>query len=135
MVPLINTQDLDNTPLRYQRSLMRLRRYNPVAEYIPGKLLLVSDALSRNPMLQTHSTTEEDVEVYRNSIVKTRSAISRKLKEISNAISMDSNLQEVIHLTFNGWPRNEERLNIEIGWRVLFSCDRLGNSEIKSTNK
>ena len=62
-------------------------------------------------MLQTHSTTEEDVEVYINSIVKTRSATSRKLKEISNATSMDSDLQEVIYLTFNGWPRKKDRLN------------------------
>ena len=59
LVPLIN-----NTHLRCQTLLMRLRRYNPVAEYIPWKLLLVSDALSRNPMQQTHNTIEEDVEVY-----------------------------------------------------------------------
>ena len=45
LVPLINTQDLNNTPLRCQRLLMRL-----VPEYIPGKFLLVSDALSRNLM-------------------------------------------------------------------------------------
>ena len=111
LVPLINTQDLDNTPLRCQRLLMSLRRHNLVGKYISGKLLLVSDALSRNPMQQTHSTTEEDVEVYINSTVKTRLATSRKLKEISNAISLDSDLQEVIHLTLNGWPRKEDRLN------------------------
>ena len=107
----MNTQDLNNTPLRCQRLLIRLRRYNPIAEYISGKLLLVPDALSRNPMQQTHSTTEEDVEVYINCIVKTKSTSSRKLKEISNATSMDSDLQEVIHLTLNGWPRKQGRLN------------------------
>ena len=90
---------------------MRLRRKNAVAEYISRKLLLVLDALSRNPMQQTHSTTEEDVEVYINSLVKTRSATSRKLKEISTATSMDSDLPDVIHLTLNGWSRKEDRLN------------------------
>ena len=90
---------------------MELRRYNPVAKYILGKVLLVSDALSRNPMQQTHSTTEEDVIVYINSIVKNRSATIRKLKEISNATSMEPYLQEVIHLTLNGWLRKEDRLN------------------------
>ena len=49
--------------------------------------------------------------MYINSKLKTRSATSRKLKEISNATSMDSDLQEVIHLTLNGWPSKEERLN------------------------
>ena len=75
---------------------------DPVAEYIPGKLLLVSDAQFRNPMLQTHDTTEEDVQEYINSRIKTCSVTSRKLKEISNATFMESDLQEVIHLTFNG---------------------------------
>ena len=55
------------------KTLNELRRYNPIAEYIPGKLLLISDALSRNPVQQIHSITEEDVKVYINSIVKTRS--------------------------------------------------------------
>ena len=90
---------------------MRLRRYNPVTEYIPEELFLVSDALFRNPMQQTHSTTEEDVEVYMISFVKTRSVTSRKLKQISNATSMDSDVQEVIYFTLNGWPRKEDRLN------------------------
>ena len=62
-------------------------------------------------MQLTHSTIEEDVEVYINNRVKTRSATSRKLKEISNAISMDSDFQEVIHLSLNGWPKKEDRLN------------------------
>ena len=38
---------------------MGLRRYNPVAEYTPGKHELVLDALFRNPMQQTHGNTEE----------------------------------------------------------------------------
>jgi len=37
LVPLINVKDLDNTPLRCQRLLMRLMRYGAKAEYAPGK--------------------------------------------------------------------------------------------------
>lgn len=92
LVPLINTQDLNNTPLRCQRLLMRLRKYNPIAEYVPGKLLLVSDALSRSPTEKAESTTEKDVEMYIDTIIKTRSATDRKLKEIRNATSKDSKL-------------------------------------------
>ena len=69
-------------------------------------------------MQQTHSTTEEDVEVYINNIVKTKSANGRKLKEISNATSMDSDLQKVIHLILNGWPRKKDRL---IGVKPYFT--------------
>lgn len=52
----------------------------------------------------------QDVETYINSIVKTRSDSSRKIKEIISATCKDSILQEFIHLTFNGWPKKEDRL-------------------------
>ena len=48
--------------------------------------------------------------MYINSIVKTRSVISRKLKEISN----DSTLQKIIHLKLTGWPWKEGRLDVGI---------------------
>ena len=60
-------------------------------------------------MQKTDCTTEE--EMYINRITKTRSVTSRKLKEICNTISKDSTLQEVIHLTLNGWSWKEDRLN------------------------
>lgn len=49
LVPLINNRSLDNIPLRCQRLLVQLMRYKPVAEYVPGKTLLIADALSRSP--------------------------------------------------------------------------------------
>ncbi|KAK7880220.1 hypothetical protein WMY93_033117 [Mugilogobius chulae] len=39
LVPLINSKDLDNVPIRCQRLLMRLMRFSGVAEYAPGKTL------------------------------------------------------------------------------------------------
>lgn len=43
---VINTQDLNNTPLRYQSLLMKPRWYNTIAEHVPGKSLIMSDAPS-----------------------------------------------------------------------------------------
>ena len=51
LVKLMNTKDLHDTPLRCQRLLLRLMRFNCVAEYTAGKHLVVADTLSRSPQL------------------------------------------------------------------------------------
>lgn len=47
LVPLIDCKDLDNVPIRCQRLLLRVMRFNVTAEYAPGKTLIVADTLSR----------------------------------------------------------------------------------------
>lgn len=56
LIPLINTQDLDRTPLRCQRLLMRMRIFNVIAEHIPGTQMVVSDTLWRSPLKGNEDT-------------------------------------------------------------------------------
>ena len=50
LIPIINVKDLDGTPIRCQRLLIRLMRYNGVAQFSPGKTLVLADLLSRKPL-------------------------------------------------------------------------------------
>lgn len=107
LVPLINCKDLDNVPIRCQRLLLRLMRFNVTAEYAPGKTLVVADTLSRSPQSSTvDSTTEEDISCYVNAIVESLPASNGKIKEIRDATQQDEKLQRVKRLITIGWPEH-----------------------------
>ena len=80
LVPLINQSDLDKTLLRCKRLLMRLMRFNPLAEYVPGKLMVVAVALSRSPLkFEEEPDTVEDVQAFVDLVEYTRPATDNQL--------------------------------------------------------
>lgn len=107
LVPLINSQSIDNVPLRCQRLLMRLMRYKPVAVYVPGKTLLVADALSRSPQTYTKEETDthSEVECYVASVVQGIPASPSRMESIKMVTAADSELQSVIKFVRSGWPK------------------------------
>ena len=107
LVPLINTRDLDKVPIRCQRLLIRLLRYNVKAEYIPGRDLIVADTLSRAP--QPAQESQSDEALYNESMATIETITSSicstsKHLEIKQATQEDPILQRVIHSTLHGWP-------------------------------
>ncbi|XP_054878905.1 uncharacterized protein LOC129353585 [Poeciliopsis prolifica] len=107
LVPLINSYDLDKSPLRCQRLLMRLMRFNVTAEHVPGKQLVVADTLSRHPLKDSYVLdTETQVKAYVNAMVASKPIRSPKLEEIRQATQKDAELQKVVMFIRKGWPRN-----------------------------
>lgn len=104
LVPLIMCKDLDQVPLRCQRLLMRLMRFNPNAIHVPGKDLVIADTLSRSPM-QSSAVDEHfanEVEIHIAAVMMYASTDT--LTEIKEATAEDKLLQEVIQYTLDGWP-------------------------------
>ena len=107
LIPLINQKDLDATPVRCQRLLMRLMRFNVEAKYVPGKSLYVADTLSRAPLPETSlpgDTLESDVKVYVDAIIENLPASESKLEIIQRETNLDPELQVVKSYILNGWP-------------------------------
>ena len=137
LVPLINTQDLNRCPLRCQRLLMHLRRFNVTARHVPGKQPVVPDTLSRSPLGECDSSTETDVNAYVASVTDTKPLTDKKLEEIRAGTSADAVLPEVMKLTKSGWPDREgamypelkpyfaSRYELSVHDGLLFYRDRL----------
>ena len=68
LVPLINGSDLNAVPMRCQRLLMRMMRYNLKAQHVPGKELIVADTLLRHPMTTCEVEDEQTVEEIRRYV-------------------------------------------------------------------
>ena len=126
LIPLINTRDLNRVPLRCQRLLMRLMAYNPTAVHIPGKNLVVADALSRSPEPCTE-TPSLDAEITINVAASIQSIVSSgKSREIASATAADPVLNRVLQYIRTGWPSSAKGLEQDIQSyyheRQLLSC-------------
>lgn len=106
LVPLINGNDLSSAPLRCQRMLMRLMRYNPVAEHVPGKSLTLPDALSRSPVEEPTGDLSAEVSIYVNSVVTNMPISDTRLEKIRRETADDPVIAKAITATIDGWPKS-----------------------------
>lgn len=109
LVPLINHKDLHKVPVRCQRLLMRLMAFNPIAVHMPGKDLVIADALSRSPCPSTKDAyTVADVEAYVSSITENLPMTKQKLAQYQRETANDEILVAVKNYIEDGWPRYRE---------------------------
>ena len=80
LITVINTQDLDRVPLRCQRLLMRLMKFNVTAVHIPGGDMVLADALSRSP-LPNQGTPDIELEIasYADAVMEMKPVSSQRL--------------------------------------------------------
>lgn len=108
LVPIVGSKSIDEVPVRCQRLILRMMRFNPVIKYVPGKTQLISDALSRKPLplcndedLKLSEMMEEHVDAIQASWPASE---SRKC-EISQESENDEVLKKVHEYVLDGWPK------------------------------
>ena len=108
LVTLINEKDLDRAPLRCQRLLMRMHRYNATAEYAPGKTTVISDALSRSPWSCVETTCDKEVKVYVGMVEENLPMTDNQKEELPRATQEEDVLRAACVYTLAGWPKYEQ---------------------------
>lgn len=109
LVTLLGSKDLANMPLRIQRFKMRLMLFDYVIQYVPGKLQVTADALSRAPLIHSVEDSSQDscifeVDCHASSTLRYLPASSPKLQEITILQKDDGLLSDVISYCLQGWP-------------------------------
>ena len=102
----MNTRDLDRVPLRCQRLLIRLMRYDVQGEYVPGKNMVLADTLSRAPLPDMPATESDRHSDSEATIAAVLSSLCSPTKQhaLATATADDPVLQQVIQHTLHSWP-------------------------------
>ena len=111
LISLINVRDLQDTPIRCQRMLIRLMRFNVHATYIPGVQLIIADTLSRSPQQVNVGLDKEvdrliqDIDSHIDSVRMSWPASDAKLLQFASESEKDPIINTAIKYTENGWPK------------------------------
>ena len=112
--PLVNIfkKSLCDCPLRVQRLLLRLQRYDMEVVYVPGKLLVTADTLSRaveniKPTNKSDECLEKDIDMYVNAVINTMPFSDKRLNEVREKTNSDVDLTVLKDVILGGWPHSK----------------------------
>ncbi|XP_030851255.1 uncharacterized protein K02A2.6-like [Strongylocentrotus purpuratus] len=115
LVPLFK-KSLCDCPLRIQRLLIRVQRYDLKVSYTPGKYMYTADALSRavDPQADMQVEREEDIRIYVDTIMETLPVTSNRKSQFVDETQKDKTLQELIGIIKDGWPETKQQCPVAI---------------------
>ena len=89
----ISKKQLCHAPPRLQRLLLRIQKYDLMLEYMPGKLLVVADTLSRSfSSKEVASTTDSQVHIHVCTVKSSLPVSERKWAELAEETKTDREL-------------------------------------------
>ena len=116
LVAIINQKNLNDCPLRIQRLLLRLQKFDVCMTYVPGKFIYTPDAWSRafGEKKEDCITGEAEVEVYVNSVLLNLQVSDEKLKQTKKETEDDRQLTLLKECIMSGFPKNKVDCPAEI---------------------
>jgi hypothetical protein len=117
LVSIVNQKNLNDCPLRIQRLLLRLQKFDIRLSYTPGKYMYTSDALSRaysESPVKTADTGEADVEVYVNMVFSNLNVSDEKLEKIRSETREDEQFKILTNCILSGFPHEKRECPVEI---------------------
>jgi len=113
-------------PLRLQKILIKLQRYELIVKYKPGKELVIADTLSRTKV-KCDSLFDDwekrEIEVTIGEVNVNTSKSKNKREQIRLATKLDKELNLLKNYVMEGWPEKIEQLNEET--KKYWKCKEL----------
>ncbi|XP_065073526.1 uncharacterized protein K02A2.6-like [Ochlerotatus camptorhynchus] len=114
--PLIRIfqKPLVEAPLRIQRMLLALQRYNTTLRFTPGKEVIIADMLSRAAIADGDDTSKEIYDVYALEYIPIS---DDRIQQIKVESKQDPEIQTIIQFVIDGWPsRSEVPESLQVYW-------------------
>ena len=108
----IVTKPLSQTPLRIQRLLIRLQKYNLTVHLVPGKLMFIADTQSQAYLNETVEDIplNDDIEVMAHRVIQEIPASPEKSKQMKEETAKDEALQVLKTQIAEGFPTHRKAL-------------------------
>ena len=98
-------------PIRLQRLLLAVQKYDLKVQYKPGKLMFVADALNRHYLNETKEELISEVDVNNITLNQYLPMSADRYKEFQQETFKDASLQQLLNTVLLGWP--EQKQNIQ----------------------
>ena len=106
---MIFQKQIHLAPLRLQRMLLRLQPFDLSIQYTQGTQMFIADALSRATVDPPEEYLGEEWLIYDMRVI-THTATDEKLDEFRAQTAKDQELQALLRIIGNGWPKRIKSL-------------------------
>ena len=115
----ILSKPINVAPKRLQRMMLRLQKYRIKVMYKKGKLMYISDHLSRSPLPRSVKETQEDFDIFAIDVEEMDQDIYHNvtdgtLRRVADATREDSIISKLREITANGWPDDKSKVPMEV---------------------